>query len=159
MKNPAVQADKYESAYFPGFTLTDMRGTWAGQRSPFKVLGHREDPPLRRSWSHHAGLGTSESLPAILGTKGYLSPISKSQNASCRLQLGTQLGLQLPWDFLLPDMSSHGQEQPGHHPMGGPPASVNQALTVTKCLSSLSLFLPGIQTGNACFSTLVLIRG
>lgn len=43
MKNPAAQADLHESAYFPGFTLTDVRGTWAGQRSPFKVLGHRED--------------------------------------------------------------------------------------------------------------------
>lgn len=43
MKSPAAQADLHESAYFPGFTLTDVRGTWAGQRSPFKVLGHRED--------------------------------------------------------------------------------------------------------------------
>lgn len=35
----AAQAALHESAYFPGFTLADVRGTWVGQRSPFKVLG------------------------------------------------------------------------------------------------------------------------
>lgn len=66
MKNPAAQADLHESAYFPRFTLTDVRGTWAEQRSPFKVLGHREDLSAQEelespSWPGYMGVSPSNS--------------------------------------------------------------------------------------------------
>lgn len=48
-------------------------------------------------------------LLAALGTKGYLSPMSKSQ-----MPHAVSLGLQLWLDFPLPDVSSHGREHPGN---------------------------------------------